>query len=181
MTADVRIRRMGPLLQVSMRADPADTAALDRLSVALSATLPTTPNTTAETVDGQRYLLWLGPDEWLIVGTEGAPSTTAPTLEDAIREAAADSFVTAVDVSANRVGLEITGANARRLLAFGCALDLDARRFGPGSCAQTIVARAGVILWALGEEPAPSFRLLVRPSFAAYLETWLSDAEVGLD
>ena len=70
--------------------------------------------------------------------------------------------------------------DARALLAFGCALDLDPRHFGPGSCAQTMVARAGVIVWALGEEPAPTFLLLVRPSFAPYLEGWLRDAEAGL-
>ncbi|MGK2851467.1 MAG: sarcosine oxidase subunit gamma [Candidatus Limnocylindrales bacterium] len=180
MTADVRIRRMGPLPQVTMRLDPADGALPARLGVALSATPPTMPNTTAAAPDGQTHVLWLGPDEWLIVGPEGSPPATAPTLEAAIREAADGAFVTSVDVSANRVGLEVTGADARGLLAFGCALDLDPRHFGPGSCAQTMVARAGVILWALGKEPAPTFRLLVRPSFATYLETWLRDAENGL-
>lgn len=181
MTADVRIRRMRPLPQVTMRADPIDGAVLTRLGASLTAGIPTTPNTTAAAADGERHLLWLGPDEWLIVGAEGDPPATAPTLEDAIREAAGGAFATSVDVSANRVGLEVTGADARALLAFGCALDLDPRQFGPGACAQTMVARAGVILWALGEEPAPSFRLLVRPSFATYLESWLRDAEVGLD
>lgn len=179
MTADVRTRRMGPLPQVTMRADPAD-AALGRLATSLGAAIPTAPNTTAAATDGRAHVLWLGPDEWLIVGAEGAPSEAASTLESTIREAAAASFVTTVDVSANRIGLEVSGADARRLLAFGCALDLDPRHFGPGSCAQTMVARAGVILWAIGAEPAPDFRLLVRPSFASYLEAWLGDAETGV-
>ena len=83
-----------------------------------------------------------------------------------------------MDVSANRVGLEIAGPDARRLLAFGCALDLDHPAFGAGRCAQTMVARAGVILWQVDE--VPTYRLLVRPSFAAYLEAWLEDAALGL-
>jgi len=180
MTAAVRIRRMGPLPQVTMRAAPADRALRGRLGAALTVAPPTTPNTVAEAADGRLHVLWLGPDEWLIVRPEGAGPDVAPAQEAAIHDAAADAFVTSVDVSANRVGLEITGRAARPLLAFGCALDLDPRHLGPGCCAQTMVARAGVILWALGAEPTPSFRLLVRPSFATYLETWLRDAEVGL-
>lgn len=43
-----------------------------------------------------------------------------------------------------------------------------------------MVARAGVVLWCIADHPEPVFRLLVRPSFAAYLETWLRDAEDGL-
>lgn len=211
MTADVRVRRMGPLPQVIVRADPAAGPSLARLGAALGVAPPTTPNTVSvagvgvvavsgagvvagavaesgaivgtEAAEGadRLHVLWLGPDEWLVVGPEGAGPDVAPAAEAAIRVAADGAFVTTVDVSANRVALEVTGTDARRLLAFGCALDLDARHFGPGSCAQTMVARAGVILWALGEEPAPAFRLLVRPSFATYLESWLRDAEVGLD
>lgn len=180
MTADVRVRRMGPIPQVTLRADPTDGALMAQLGAALGAALPTTPNTVAEAADGQAHVLWLGPNEWLIVGPEGAAPDVAPDLESRIRGAADGAFVTTVDVSANRVGVELEGAHARALLAFGCALDLHPRGFGPGSCAQTLVARAGVILWALGAEPAPTFRLLVRPSFASYLETWLRDAAVGL-
>lgn len=180
MTADVRVRRMGPLPQVAVRADAGDAESMARLEAALGVAAPATPNTVAA-AGRDRDVLWLGPDEWLVVGGEAAGSDVAVATEADIAAAADGAFVTTVDVSANRIGLEITGADARRLLAFGCALDLDARRFGPGSCAQTTVARAGAILWAFGAEPAPAFRLLVRPSFAAYLEAWLRDAEVGLD
>lgn len=180
MTAEVRIRRMAPLPQVTMRADPSDGALLALLGAALGAAVPTTPNTVTVSADGRLHVLWLGPDEWLVFGSEGAAPDVAPVLEAAIRAAAGGSFVTSVNVSSNRVGLEIEGADARALLGFGCALDLDPGRFGPGACAQTMVGRAGVILWAVGAEPAPTFRLLVRPSFATYLETWLRDAEVGL-
>lgn len=44
-----------------------------------------------------------------------------------------------------------------------------------------MVARAGVVLWCIADHPEPVFRLLVRPSFAAYLAAWLTDAAVGLD
>ena len=60
------------------------------------------------------------------------------------------------------------------MLAKGCALDLHPRAFVPGRCAQTLLARAQVILEQLDDEPA--YRLLVRGSFAGYVATWLLDA-----
>jgi sarcosine oxidase subunit gamma len=60
------------------------------------------------------------------------------------------------------------------VLAAGCALDLHPRAFGPGRCAQTLLARAAVILEQTSGEPA--YRIYVRPSFAGYLADWLRDA-----
>ena len=44
-----------------------------------------------------------------------------------------------------------------------------------------MLARAQVIIVPVGPEAEPAFRVLVRPSFAAYLAAWLADAAVGLD
>ncbi|MGW0201911.1 sarcosine oxidase subunit gamma family protein, partial [Nonomuraea sp. NPDC003201] len=56
--------------------------------------------------------------------------------------------------------------------AHGCALDLHPRAFGPGRCAQTMLARAQVVLVPRED----GFLVLVRSSFAAYLAEWLLDA-----
>ena len=113
---------------------------------------PLAPNT----VEGDS--LWLGPDEWLVLGGREQDYADKPAV---------------VDVSANRVCLELTGESAADVLARGCALDLHASVFPPGRCAQTLVARAQVILYRTEEH---AFRLLVRPSFADYLRAWLRDA-----
>ncbi|MEO5884910.1 MAG: sarcosine oxidase subunit gamma family protein [Candidatus Limnocylindrales bacterium] len=168
------------MAQVDLRADPADIALQARLAAVLTVAPPIDANTVAAAADGQGHVLWLGPDEWLVVGREGAGDEVGPAIAAALQGAAEGAFVTTVDVSANRVGVEVEGTSARDLLAFGCALDLAARIFGPGCCAQTMVARAGVVLWLRDEDPSPRFWLLVRPSFATYLEMWLRDAEVGL-
>jgi sarcosine oxidase subunit gamma len=118
---------------------------------------PVAPNTTA-TVGG-RLVLWLGPDEWLVVG--GAEKDYPDALA-------------AVDVSANRVAFEMRGA-ARDVLAQGCSLDFDA--FPVGGCAQTLLARAEVLL----HRPAADvFTVFVRPSFAPYVRAWLDDAALGV-
>ena len=88
--------------------------------------------------------------------------------------------VAIVDVSANRTTLELRGPRSRELLEFGCPIDLHPRVFGPGRCAQTLLARANVLIWHVADEPEDTWRLFVRPSFAAYVAAWLADAADGL-
>ena len=80
-----------------------------------------------------------------------------------------------VNVSANRTTIRLVGPQARDVLAHGCALDLHPRVFGAGQCAQTLLARAGVLLVA---DDDGAFRILVRSSFARYLADWLLDASL---
>ena len=172
-----RVRALPFLAQVDLRADPSDAALMARLTEALGARPPTEPNTTIISADGSRHVVWLGPDEWLVLGEPG----TAPAIEAALRSAIADAHGAVVDVSANRTTISVSGPRARDLLAFGCPIDLDERRFKPGMCAQTLLARANVIVVPVGPAVEPAFRILVRPSFAAYLAAWLTDAAVGLE
>jgi len=110
---------------------------------------PETPNSVAEG-DGFR-ILWLGPDEFLIVGEADLSETRH------------------VDVTFNR---EILHVADRGILAKGCGLDLDPRVFPAGRCAQTLLARTQVILEATPEEVL----VYVRRSYARYLRDWLADA-----
>ena len=82
----------------------------------------------------------------------------------------------AVDASANRVCLELSGPAAEEVLAQGCSLDLHPSAFAEGACAQTLLARVQVILW---RREAERWQLFVRPSFAPYLRAWLADAAHG--
>jgi sarcosine oxidase subunit gamma len=150
---------------------------MERLAAVIGARPPTEPNTTVISTDGSRHVLWLGPDEWLVIGEPGS----GPALETAIRDAIGAGRGAAVDVSANRTTISVSGPRARDLLAFGCSIDLDERRFKPGMCVQTLLARANVIIAPVGPAVEPAFRVLVRPSFAAYLAAWLTDAAVGLE
>jgi sarcosine oxidase subunit gamma len=172
-----RVRELPFLAQLDLRADPSDADVMARLTKAIGARPPTEPNKAVVSDDGSRHVLWLGPDEWLIVAEPGA----SPTLEAAIRDAIGDGRGAVIDVSANRTTLSVSGPRARELLAFGCSIDLDERRFKPGMCVQTLLARANVIIVPVGPAVEPAFRVFVRPSFAAYLAAWLRDAAVGLD
>ncbi len=135
---------------------------------------PVAPNTTAGTAG--RIALWLGPDEWLIVTPPGGEDETA----EALRAALEGRHAAVTDVSDGRAVIGLSGACAREVLTKGCPLDLHARAFGPGRCAQSSLAKALVILHQTGDEPA--YDIYVERSFADYLWAWLEDAaaEYGL-
>ena len=153
------------LSQVNVRA-AGDVVA--RLGRALGAALPVEPNTVATV--GARNILWLGPDEWLVVD---GPDMAAE-IEAHARQAFEPDWGSVVDVPANRTVVELSGPHARDVLARCCSLDLHPRSFGPGRCAQTLLANTAVILWQT--DNAPTFRILVRSSFAEHLARWLADA-----
>ncbi len=83
--------------------------------------LPLEPNTAWE--DGPRAALWLGPDEWLIIGRPGDGAAIVSELEAAL----AGVHHSVVDVGANRVALELSGPRSKEVLSKGCSLDLDPR------------------------------------------------------
>jgi sarcosine oxidase, subunit gamma len=146
---------IGRLTQVSLRLDPA-------LAARAPFALPTTPNTW--TASDGREVLWLGPDEWLVVADPGAAPAVVAALDGAL-----DSLHhSVVDVSANRTIVELSGDGRADLLAHGCALDLHPRAWRAGMCAQTLLARVPVLL----QERDAATRVFVRPSYAAHLAAW---------
>jgi sarcosine oxidase subunit gamma len=140
------------LAQVDLRVDPAHTGLAPY-------PLPLEPNTAFD--DGRRAALWLEPDEWLILGPPGAATEIVAELDAAFE--GVDRSV--VDVSANRVAIELTSPGRFDLLAHVCPVDLDPRVWASGRCAQTLLRRAQVVL----QERTETTGILVRPSFADYV------------
>ncbi len=165
---DLSIRELPYRSQVNFRANPTDFDLMNRVTSSLGGLgLPLVPNTV--TSRGDRRALWLGPDEWLLVGPDGKTAAFREALEAGL----AGGFGSIVDVSANRTVLEIRGAKAPELLAHGIAIDLDPRSFGPDRCAQTLLAKAQVIIEHREES---AFYVYARTSFACYVADWLLDA-----
>jgi sarcosine oxidase subunit gamma len=135
----------------SLRGKAADAGFMAACESALGARPPLEPNT----VDGG--ILWLGPDEWLVV-TDKVLSGTDLVL---------------VDVTASRQTIDVAGPQAEETLSKAATLDFHVKAFPVGSCAQTNIARTQGILHRLDVQ---HFRIYVRTSFARYLRAWLDDA-----
>ena len=152
---------------VDLWVDPNGPAA-SGVSTVLGLDLPTTPSTYVS--NDAVTVLWLGPEEWLITGSQSAPA-----LEAQLREVVGEHGGAAIDVSAQRTTLRLSGRHVRDVLAKGCSLDLHPTVFSTGTAAQTTLGLAGVVLMAL-DDAGLDYRILVRASFARYLTDWLLDA-----
>lgn len=139
--------------QLSLRVDP---------SIAPLA-LPTDANTWL--TDGDREVLWLGPDEWLVV--------RGPV--DQLTTALAGVHHSLVDVSSNRAVIELTAVDRLEHLSTGCGLDLAPRSWRAGMCAQTLLAHVPALL----QERSDATRVFVRPSFGGYIVTWLARSRLA--
>ena len=146
-------REVDAVAQVDVRVD----------SAPASVGLPLEPNTWV--ANGDREALWLGPDEWLIVGPPGTDDSISKDLERAL----AGLPHSVVEVSAARAILEVEPAVRLDLLPQGCGIDLYPPSWREGMCAQTLLARVPVIL----QEREAGTRVFVRPSLANYLVDWL--------
>lgn len=163
---NVRVSEWRFATMVSLRVDPASPAA-EALEGVLGTSLPRSIGQVGS--HGQHSVLWLGPDEWLVV-SQMAPELLTDALVESVGD---DAHAAIVDVSANRTILELSGAAARAVLEKGCPLDLHPRAFGPGTAVSTTLARIPVLLWQVAPQ---SYRLLPRSSFADYVARWLVDA-----
>ena len=161
----VRLLEWPFLTMVSVRVDP-DSPAVRKIEAFLGTPLPRTCGKVSR--EGAHTVVWMGPDEWLVVSL-----LEAGAMVDGLRAAADGGHAAIVDVSANRTVLELAGHGAREVLEKGCPADLHPREFADDAAITTTLARIPVLLWKVD---ATSFRLLPRASFAPYVATWLLDA-----
>ncbi len=163
-----RIEEKPFLGYLNLRGRPGNTAFLAAVLKVLGVEPPTDANTVIDA--GEYRVFWLGPDEWLVVTPAGRQSQLRADLLAALEGV----FSSVVDNSSGLTLLRITGVNAAALLATDCPFDLHPREFAPGQCAQTRLAKAGMLITPLADEQG--FDVIIRRSFADYLGLWLQDA-----
>jgi sarcosine oxidase subunit gamma len=167
--ADARLSERGTRTLVSVRARD---GAAERLARALEQSALPAPNECLSTRLGNWY--WLRPDEWLLVAKSEEGDSPLAELEAAV--GADDGAV--VDVSGSRLLLELTGSATREVLASCCPLDLHSSVFTSGHCAQSLIAKAPVLLHLVDD--TPRWYLFTSPSYADYVIRWLVDGLEGM-
>lgn len=147
------------MTRVNLRAGGDAVAALSK---ALGLALPGKPRGVSE--KGARAALWLGPDEWLVLDSEGA---------DLMASCAGVKIAhSAVDISHRNVAVTVSGPGASDTLNCACPLDLSVRAFPVGSATRTILAKAEVVLWRRGEQ---DWHVECWRSFATYVFALLEE------
>jgi sarcosine oxidase subunit gamma len=168
----VEVREVPFLTQVGLRAEPGSAAAR-ALESAAGVPLPTKVGETTGDNNGSGGIavLWLGPDEFLLVAPEGSDAVAKLTAALGSEPGAV------VDLSANRTTLELSGPSARKVLETGCPADLHPRVFGRGTAVTTTIGLVPVLLWQTAEEGgSQTYRILPRASFADFAARWILDA-----
>lgn len=109
----------------------------------------------------------VGPGRWLLIapGSQDLPARLVGRI--------APQVAAITDLSHGRTVVRVSGPDTRRMLAKLCTLDLDARVFTPGRCAQTLLGQAGVLLAAVSDEVIDVF---FSRSYAVFAWETLADA-----
>lgn len=131
------------------------------------AALPTTPCSVSHSDDGAIAILWLGPDEWMLMTARDSEKDLTYGLSMGL----SGTHHQLSDVTDYYTAIDISGATARELLMNLTTLDLHPRGFSQGQVKGSMFGHAQAYLWQLSTEPgqAESFRLIVRASMADYL------------
>jgi sarcosine oxidase, subunit gamma len=110
-----------------------------------------------------RATLWLGPDEYLLLGADADSETVSA---DALEQALSGIPHALVNVGHRQFALEVSGPHAATILNGACPLDLDLREFPVHMCTRTVLAKADIVLW---RTRADAFHLEVWRSFGGYV------------
>ncbi len=114
-------------------------------------------------------LIWLGPDERLLIAWLEDATSLGARLEAAL----AGQAHSLVDVTQRQVSLRLAAAFAADLLNCGCPLDLDPARFPVGSGTRTLFNKTDIVLWRRGVD---DFHIEVWRSFEDYLVRWMAES-----
>jgi sarcosine oxidase subunit gamma len=120
--------------------------------------------------NGKNRIFWLGPNEWLAI----TPLANSLELMARLRKSFTGQHACVTDVSGGQIAMQLSGLRVRDLLAKGCTLDFHPDRFKAGSCAQSGIAKANMLIGLVDDQA--SFEIAVRRSYVEYFALWLRHA-----
>jgi sarcosine oxidase subunit gamma len=152
-SASVRLTPAPNASRVALRAPE---GSLKALSSALGVTIPATPKTSGRK-DG-RSVLWLGPDEWLLIDETGGDPMAALAKSGVLHSA--------TDVSHRNVAIVVSGPGAEATISAGCPQALSLGAFPVGGCTRTLFGKAEIVLFRTEDD---TFRVECWRSFADFV------------
>ncbi|MBY0559501.1 sarcosine oxidase subunit gamma [Hyphomicrobium sp.] len=151
---------------ISLRGNGADPAFATAASTAIGVSLPLRPCTFASS--NGKTILWLSPDEWMIV----CPRAQLSALLGSLRQALTDVRSQVVDNSGGYTQVIIEGRNALDVLQHVSVYDFASME--PGRVVGTTFGKSSVYAFRQGN----GYRLVLRRSFADYIWRYLVRAAI---
>jgi len=167
-SAGLAMRERAFRTMVTLRGDASDAGFRTAVEQVVGAAPPAEPLSSVEA--GDRRVLWLGPDEWLVV----APPEERPDLPGSIDAVLGGIHAAVTETGESMTVIELAGPRATDVLRKGCDLDLHPRAFPAGRVVRTLLAKDAIVLHKTSE--APAWEVYVHRSFSEYLWRWLEDA-----
>lgn len=166
----VALREVPFRTQVALRAALGSPAAA---ALEASLGLPLPQRVGEVSTSGDACVLWLAPDEFLLVGPDEKDSgESTAAYAGLLAEALGSHRGQVVDLSANRTTFELSGPMAQTVLDKSVRIDLDPSAVPAGTALATELGATPAILWRTQED---IWWILVRASFAVHVGTWLLD------
>ena len=167
----IDIKELPFVKKINLRLDPNDKNCVSSFNKILGTMLPTKTNTYSK--NEKIKVIWLGPDEWLIVSDDDAFMKLQNKLEDL--------EVSVTDVSENRTIIRIRGREAYILLSKFLVLDLEKNLSTDSSCAQTLFVKVPVLLVRNHYDGTPEIDIFTNRSHANYIYNLIVDGAKNLD
>ena len=175
--SDIKIQELPFVTKINLRGNPNDKYFISFTGELLSSVLPIEPNT--YTNNGKIKIIWLSPDEWLIVDeNQNDKEDLLSKLQNVINKIK----VSVTDVSENRTIIRISGDNLFILLSKFLVLDLDNNLTNQSSVAQTLFVKVPVLLVNTSDNnQKPQIDIFTNRSHANYIYKMLVDGTINLD
>ena len=147
---------------VNIRGTASDPGFASAVQTATGLALPAAANTVSNGSIWQ--ILWLGPDEWLLIDENGGDLAAAAAKSGVLHSA--------VDISHRNTAILVAGPKAAEAIAGSSPHDLSPSIFPVGACARTVLGKIEVVIFRTGEE---EYRVECWRSFSPYAFAMLAE------
>jgi len=169
----IKIKELSFVKKINLRLDPNNKDCISSCGEILSTMLPKKANTYSVNAINEK-VIWLGPDEWLIVSDDDNAFLK-------LLKKIGNLEVNVTDVSENRTIIRIRGKYIYVLLSKFLVLDLEKNLSTSSSCAQTLFVKVPVLLVRNHHNGTPEIDIFANRSHTNYIYRLLVDGTKNLD
>ena len=170
---EIKIQELPYVNKINLRFDPNNNVYMSSCGKILGAELPTKPNTYIK--NEKVKIIWLGPDEWMIINNQ------ENELFFKLKNELGDLEASVTNVSENKIIIRLSGKKIITLLSKFLVLDLEKNLGNQSSCAQTLFVKVPILLVKNDDNnQIPVIDIFTNRSHANYIYNLLVDGTKNL-